>query len=384
MYLISKVVSWTTRKYISMLVISNYRRGNVPLLSYIETTFIRCYDLEGGTDPLFERIGVLMAVTDSQKGCAVYPVVVPTRSSLKTFNFYLVEDSGSLTMIDAGVDSDKSWELFQKALTDNGFTLNDISRILLTHNHQDHVGLVNRITSLRDIPVYAHAESIYRLKREESYFSMRVRFFKQLYQEMGCGDAGERQVQYLQETVRWNEKFKIQADILPLAESDRVSRFRVIETPGHSHDHVVFLDEERNELFVGDHVLHHISSNALVEPDRNGKRIKALVEYVDSLKKCVTLDVGTLYTGHGELVRNHKELITTRLNRIEEKASKFLDLIRRGKSTADALARTYYHQQYESEFSLVMSEIIGHLDYLEAQNKVQKERRDGVWHYFSV
>ena len=315
---------------------------------------------------------------------SVYPIIIPTRSSLKTFNFYLIQDSHSLTMVDAGVDTAKCWDIFQKTLNENGFNFKDISRILITHNHQDHVGLVNRLTSLHDIPVYAHSEAIHRLKRDESFISMRVAFFKQLYREMGCGDAGEKHVQYLQEAARRNEKFKIRADIILLKDCDTIGRFRVIETPGHSHDHVVFLDEDRNEMFAGDHMLHHISSNALIEPDRNGQRIKALIDYIDSLKKCLTFDVKALYPGHGKCFRDHKTLVATRLNRIQEKANKFLGFIRRGMSTANELAQAYYRHRYHSEFSLVMSEVIGHLDVLEMKSLVHKERIDGVWHYYPV
>jgi glyoxylase-like metal-dependent hydrolase (beta-lactamase superfamily II) len=323
-----------------------------------------------------------MTISISKEGCSVYPITVPTKSGLESFNFYLLEDNDSLSLIDAGVDTEKCWELFIRTLTKNGFAIDDLSRILLTHNHSDHVGLVNRITSLKELPVYAHEESIHRLKRDKAFFSMRIRFFEQLYQEMGCGTAGEQQVRKLEEAARKNEKFKIRADILPLTDFDTVAGLKVIETPGHSHDHVVFLDEGRNWLFVGDHVLRHISSNALTEPDQEGRRIMALIEYADSLKKCLKLNAETLYTGHGELINNPKDLITTRLKRIDEKAEKMLDLIKGGLSIPNELAQAYYRNKYQSEFSLVMSEVIGHLDYLEIQHKVQKERKDGVWHYY--
>ena len=39
-------------------------------------------------------------------------------------------------------------------------------------------------------------------------------------------------------------------------------------------------------------------------------------------------------------------------------------------------------KKYEKQFSPVMSEVIGHLDYLEEQRKVRKELHKGVWHYF--
>ncbi|GED12594.1 MBL fold metallo-hydrolase [Aneurinibacillus migulanus] len=319
----------------------------------------------------------------SKEGFSVYPVIVPTKYSLRSFNFYLLEEAGSLSLIDAGINSEECWEYFMQTMNENGFTLHDLTRIIITHNHEDHVGLINRISSIKEIPLYAHQESIHRLKRDKGFFSLRIEFFDQLYREMGCGAAGEQQVQKLKDAVRKNEKNRIQTDIITFAEADRIAGLQVIETPGHSPDHVVLLHEQKKCLFAGDHLISHISSNALVEPDRDGERILTLVEYVDSLKKCLQLDVEILYPGHGELINNHKELITKRLHRIDEKAERILRLIQSGISTANQLAYTYYKGKYESQFPLVMSEIIGHLDYLETQHKVQKEVKDGVWHYYA-
>ena len=172
----------------------------------------------------------------SKEGCTIYPIIVPTKISLKTFNFYLLEQAGSLSLIDAGLNSTKCWEYFNRTMAENGFTLQDISRIILTHNHHDHVGLINRITSTtaKEIPVYAHVESIHRLKRDKEFFSLRVEFFRKLYDEMGCGEVGKQQVAKLEEAVQDNEKDKIQADIVPLTESDLIAGLQAIETPGHS------------------------------------------------------------------------------------------------------------------------------------------------------
>lgn len=75
----------------------------------------------------------------SKEGCYVYPIMVPTHYSLRTFNFYLIEEAGSLSLIDAGVDSEECWGAFIRTMTENGFTFHDLTRIIITHSHQDHV-----------------------------------------------------------------------------------------------------------------------------------------------------------------------------------------------------------------------------------------------------
>lgn len=314
-------------------------------------------------------------------GLNVYPILIPTVSSLKSYNFYLVEENGTLMLIDAGIDTERCWEALLNTLSANEFSVKDISMILLTHNHHDHVGLVNRITQLIEVPVYAHPEAFLRLKRDQKFLLMRTQFFEELYREMGCGEAGEKQVQRLKEAVIKNENQKIQTDILPLPIDQPIAGFRVLETPGHSPDHVSFHDVKRKWLFSGDHILGHISSNAIVEPNREGERLFTLEQYLQSLETCLHMDYDTAFPGHGDLIYEPKMLIQQRIRRIHEKAEKFLKMIEKGLRTADELAQHVYRHKYHSDFSLVMSEIIGHLDFLEGRKKIQKEKKNGVWEY---
>ena len=206
----------------------------------------------------------------SQEDFIIHPIEIPTTLNLTSFNFYLIEYKNSLALIDAGVNSEKCWDIFNKTLGNLGFCVEDIEKIILTHNHEDHVGIINRILSIKNVPIYAHPEAIYRLKREKEYFTQRIDFFRQLYSEMGCGEKGEQQVSKLLKAMPEKEKEIVNGTIVPITESDEISGLKVIETPGHSPDHLVFLNERQKCLFSGDQLVHHISSNAIVEPDREG------------------------------------------------------------------------------------------------------------------
>lgn len=107
----------------------------------------------------------------------MYPIMVPTPRSLRTFNFYLLQEAGSLTLIDAGVNSEECWRAFLTTMAVNQFAIQDLDRIILTHSHQDHIGIINRITFNHDIPIYAHHESLHRLKRNSDYLKVRIQFF---------------------------------------------------------------------------------------------------------------------------------------------------------------------------------------------------------------
>ncbi|MDC3413982.1 MBL fold metallo-hydrolase [Aquibacillus sp. 3ASR75-11] len=314
----------------------------------------------------------------------IYPIIVPTSSTLLSFNFYLVKNQDKLFLVDAGLDSEKCWLYFNHVLKENGFKLNDINGIILTHSHQDHTGIVNRVLSLHEIPVYAHQSSLDRLARNETFLNKRIDFFRSLYSEMGCKEMGEKQVKLLQKKAKQNQYQAIKAKILPLKEGDRIYGFKVIETPGHWPDHIALLNPESGILLGGDHLIQHISSNALIEPDELGKKISTLQQYERSLKKCKDYALTVTYPGHGEIVEDPKELIKKRLNGIESKSEKIRKIIsNKQPCTAAQVAQTYYEHKYDSEFSLVMSEIIGHLYRLEGLNKISKKQKNSEWHYYS-
>ena len=69
-------------------------------------------------------------------------------------NWYVVEDGGRLTVVDAGVPS--SWESLGDALPRLGRTLGDDEAIVLTHAHFDHVGFAERARRELGVPVYVH------------------------------------------------------------------------------------------------------------------------------------------------------------------------------------------------------------------------------------
>jgi len=315
------------------------------------------------------------------KSVEIIPILIPSQSCLKSINFYLVKTEHSLSLVDAGLNNDDCYNALINILNENGFSLTDLTDIILTHHHIDHIGLVNRLNNEHKIPIYTHPLSIPRLTRDSTFLKMRVEFFSILYAQMGCGEMGKKQVEYLKEAITKNRKNAITAMLHPLEDS-QLHHFDIINTPGHAPDQIALYDSKNKWLLSGDLLISHISSNALVEPDLYGNRIHTLVEHINSLRKCSSLQLDLVFPGHGEIIKTPNDLIQKRLERIEEKSEKLLNLINEGFNTGSSLAQIYYKSIYEKQFALVMSEIIGFLDYLDVQGKVSKKLVEGVWRYY--
>lgn len=60
-------------------------------------------------------------------------------------NWYIVEDEGALTIVDAGVPT--SWSSLEEALASLGKRRTDVRALILTHAHFDHIGFAERLAA---------------------------------------------------------------------------------------------------------------------------------------------------------------------------------------------------------------------------------------------
>jgi glyoxylase-like metal-dependent hydrolase (beta-lactamase superfamily II) len=83
-------------------------------------------------------------------GGAVY------RFDTGTFNWYVIEQGGRLTLIDAGFPG--HYSIFRKGIAALGRTLGDLEAIVLTHAHADHMGFMEHLRRETGVPVFVHAD----------------------------------------------------------------------------------------------------------------------------------------------------------------------------------------------------------------------------------
>jgi glyoxylase-like metal-dependent hydrolase (beta-lactamase superfamily II) len=69
-------------------------------------------------------------------------------------NSYLVEESGEITIVDAGAPG--YWNDLPNELAAMNRSLADVRALVLTHAHVDHVGFAERLRSERGVPVSVH------------------------------------------------------------------------------------------------------------------------------------------------------------------------------------------------------------------------------------
>ena len=76
----------------------------------------------------------------------IHRLQIPTPFAVGRVNCYLIEDE-PLTLVDTGPNSGKSLDELERQLSALGRSLEEIELVVLTHQHIDHLGLVEIIAS---------------------------------------------------------------------------------------------------------------------------------------------------------------------------------------------------------------------------------------------
>ena len=302
---------------------------------------------------------------------------------MQSLNSYIYDNGNELILIDACINIPECETFFDRQLKEYGIRMDQIDLILLTHHHGDHIGQVNRFLQVKDIPIYAHHASIERLTLDKSYLERRKTFFYNIYKDYGCLKLGEKQLERIKRSAENNKEIKISTPIYPLYNGDEIAGLKVIEVPGHSPDSIIFYDAETKWQFAGDLVLNPGSTNALIDFDEHLELLPTVAQYEQSLKVCREIDTSLIFPGHQPPFEQHEAVIDKKLQRIQDKSERIIEIVKNGAHITTEIAYQMYREKLEKSFSLVMSEVIGYLEYCVSHHKLTKTKQQDEW-YFEV
>ncbi len=210
-------------------------------------------------------------------------------------NWYLLEQGGRLTLLDAGLPRD--WRDFCSALSRLGHTPADIDAVLITHHHPDHAGNAERLRSSGARVLSHPADAPYLRGDRRLSRSGVVRFLWRPWYAFYMGS-------YVAKGI---------TRTLPVAEIDKLADGevldvpgapRVLHAPGHTAGSCALFLEDRSLLFSGDAL---VTLDVVRGPrGRQGPQIvqKPFAEDADlamtSLGVLASTNAEILLPGHGE------------------------------------------------------------------------------------
>ncbi|WP_083587001.1 MBL fold metallo-hydrolase [Agrococcus sp. Marseille-P2731] len=209
-------------------------------------------------------------------------------------NAYLLEEGGSVTLVDALFPG--SLRHLHLALDAIGRSITDVRALVLTHAHFDHLGMARELER-QGVPLWLHpadapiAAHPYRYRPARPRLVYPFRYPAAISIMAAMTSVGALQVRGVGAHRALEDGALLDVPGSP----------RVIATPGHTDGHVALLLEGRDALLSGD---------ALVTLDpytaKTGPRVVAAAATNDPSRALASLDVlaatgaGTVLPGHGE------------------------------------------------------------------------------------
>lgn len=321
-----------------------------------------------GTQP----VGEVAEVADG-----VYQLKLPVPLPLRFISVYLIEGADGWTVVDAGYDYPETYRVWRSGAEALGLDLErDLSRIVVTHFHPDHLGAARWLQERSGAPVL--------MLEEEIEFSRRL---------WGGLDGPEPFIEHLirhgmpRETAvaasaEMRSGLSLPEVLTPMRAGEKLpltgGSARVVHAPGHADHQIILHDEARGILYAADHILLKITPNIGLWPEYEPH---PLARYLDSLKELRGLNVGLVLPGHGPVFHDLDGRIDELRRHHEERLDQMLGVLGDGPKTTFEVSSSVFREDlsiYEQCFAL--AETLAHLDHLALEGHAVK-MQNGVVSY---
>ncbi|WP_432470411.1 MBL fold metallo-hydrolase [Amphritea sp. HPY] len=310
---------------------------------------------------------------------------MPMPMSLDHINVYLLDDGDGWFLIDTGLNTEASRDVWQ-TVAEQSFRGLPVKGLICTHFHYDHAGLARWLMEHFDAPLYMTHGEYYTLRAlATSRGDMGSERQKDFYLRSGMSES------QIDKMLKACQRDPFMGDYPPdfnrLREGQQLNiggrNWQILIGEGHSPEHACLYCEQDSLLIAGDQLLPEISSNVLVsdvEPEAD-----PLSLWLASLDKLSQIESDTLVMpSHGPVFKN----VHCRVEQLHQHHQRQLDLVMKkarattGFTAYEALKWMFDRELGAVETMLAQGETHAHLSWLLKQKELVRETGDaGVDRY---
>lgn len=319
--------------------------------------------------------------TWQEVAAGVFWLRMPLPFALDHINLWVLRDGASWTLVDTGLNSEPTRELWDR-IAANSLATQPVRRVVVTHFHPDHFGLAGWLTARFGVELWM-SESEYRTAQVA--FAQLGGFTNDssaaLFARHGLDDARQEAVRTRKHSYR-HAISEPPASFRRMLDGDRLEidgrSWLVMMGYGHAPEHAALYCEELGVLISGDMVLPKISTNVSVwasEPEGDPLEL-----FLRSLRHYATLPEQTLVLpSHGLPFYGLRQRTDALQEHHRLRLDEVLTACQRPVSAADVVPVLFRRQLDNHQIVFAMGESIAHLNHLLHQRRVVREAdADGV------
>lgn len=298
----------------------------------------------------------------------VYQLKLPVPLPLRFVSAHLIEGDDGWTIVDTGFAYPETYKVWESGAAMIGCDLSrDVSRIVVTHFHPDHLGGARWLQERSGAPVYMLEKEISQSREIWAGEHNTTPFIEHLTLHGMPHQDAEKATDKMRAGLPLPEK------MLPLYAGEKLdfggSAARIIHAPGHADNQLMLHDERSGILYAADHVLLKITPNIGLWPE---SKPHPLSRYLDSLESLRGLETDLVLPGHGPVFHD----LDGRINELElhheERLNTMLATLRGEPKTSFEVSRMVFRgalSLYQRCFAL--TETLAHLDLLALQGRAE-------------
>jgi glyoxylase-like metal-dependent hydrolase (beta-lactamase superfamily II) len=312
-----------------------------------------------------------------QREADIHRASVPMEAPLMSVNCYLLSEGDDAYLVDTAWTPQSTPDHVTTLLSEAGVRPQELTGIILTHCHRDHIGHLVRLQAMTGVPVLLHTDEAKTLSLIFGAYARRRRELQSWFQSHGVpvGAAAD-----MLDTIPKTQTLELlRPHWLSGGDVIRVGsrRWRVLLTSGHSPGHICLFEPERRLLLTGDHILNNESPNIGAWP---GSPIDPLGRYMTSVRYLASLGIDWSLPGHGEPFQDVERLIGRQLSHHQFRLNDTMAALAGRPRTAFEVANSVPWVRRSMRFEqlparhryLAFGETLAHLQHLEALNMVQR------------
>lgn len=304
-------------------------------------------------------------------------IELPTIYGMGTVNCYLFKEP-EVVLVDCGEYTDKAWAVLEASLRSHNLSIRDISKLVITHAHVDHIGMAGKVLTESQaqllISEYAMDWATDLVNMQKRRFSFMSDFIEQLTGEPDSGFSNMFKVFMTQFKDTWTE-IPLKTEIVSFKDKDSIEfgghTWNVVYLPGHCVNQTGFYQKESKQLLAADMILRiaptPVIDISLTSPDTRSQSIHQMLM---SYSRVRSMDIDIVYPGHYSSLSNHVELIDRQVERIHTRKYECLELIKSGDMDFMSLLNGLYRGRL-SPPALPM--LVGYLDLLLEEGRITKD-----------